>query len=78
VLEERRSEQIVNANSLTLSQASELFELLLSRRAAEMVRPPTIEAQHVEVAPTRTEPLSFMTIQTVEGIVGNTDIEDHE
>jgi hypothetical protein len=61
-----------------MNQALELFELLQSRRAAEVVRPPTIEAQHVEVAPGRAEPLSFMTIQTVEGIVGNTNIEDHE
>ncbi len=61
-----------------MSQALELFELLQSRRAAEVVRPPTMEAQHVEVAPGRAEPLSFMTMQTVEGIVGNTNIEDHE
>jgi hypothetical protein len=72
------SERNLNANNLTMSQALELFELLQSRRAADVVRPPTIEAQHVEVASGRAEPLSFMTIQTVEGIVRNTDIEDHE
>ncbi len=71
--EEQRSEQIINANSLTMDQASELFALMLSRRAAEVVRPPTIEAQHVEVAPRRAEPLSFTTVQTVEAIIESTD-----
>ena len=75
---QQRSEQNLNANNLTMSQALELFELLQSRRAADVVRPPKIEAQHVEVRSGRAEPLSFMTIQTVEGIVKNTDIEDHE
>jgi hypothetical protein len=56
-----------------MSQALELFELLQSRRAADVVRPPTIEAQHVEVAPRRAEPLSFMTLQTAEGIIESTD-----
>ena len=69
------TEQNVNANSLTMSQALELFELLQSRRASEVVRPPTIEAQHVEVAPGRAEPLSFMTLQTVERIIESTDFD---
>ena len=51
--EEQRSEQNLNANNLTMSQALELFELLQARRAADIVRPPTIEAQPVEVAPGR-------------------------
>jgi hypothetical protein len=42
--EQQRSEQNLNANNLTMSQALELFELLQSRRAADVVRPPTIEA----------------------------------
>ena len=47
VLGEQRIEQNINANSLTMNQAIELFELLRSRRTADIVRPPTIEAQHV-------------------------------
>ncbi len=58
-----------------MNQALELFELLQSRRAAEVAKPPTIEAQQVEVVPGRAEPLSFMTLQTVEGIVGSTDFD---
>ena len=69
------TEQNVNANSLTMNQALELFELLQSRRASEVIRPPTIEAQHVEVAPGRAEPLSFMTLQTVERIIESTDFD---
>jgi hypothetical protein len=67
----RSAIQNLNANNLTMNQALELFELLQSRRAAETVRPSTIEAQQVEVAPRRAEPLSFMTLQLVEGIVGD-------
>jgi hypothetical protein len=59
----------------TILLCLDLFELLQSRRAAEVARPPTIEAQHIEVAPGRDEPLSFMTFQTVEGIVGNADFD---
>jgi hypothetical protein len=36
VLEEQRSEQILNANHLTMNQCVELFEQLQSRRAAEV------------------------------------------
>ena len=58
-----------------MNQALELFELLQSRRASEVIRPPTIEAQHVEVAPGRAEPLSFMTLQTVERIIESSDLD---
>ena len=58
-----------------MSQALELFELMQSRRAAEVARPPTIEAQHIEVAAGRAEPLSFMTLKTVEGIVGDANFD---
>ncbi len=75
MLEEQRSEQILNANNLTMNQALELFDLLQAKRAAEVVRPPTIEAQHVELAPGRAEPLSFMTLKTVEGIIESTDFD---
>jgi hypothetical protein len=34
-----------------------------------------IEAQHVELAPGRLEPLSFMTLKTVEGIIESTDFD---
>ncbi len=32
----------------------------------------------LEVAPPRAEPLSFLTLETVEGIVGSTDVEAQE
>ncbi len=56
-----------------MEQALELFELMQARRTAEVEKAPTIEAHHVEVAPRQAEPLSFMTLQTVEGIVGSMD-----
>jgi hypothetical protein len=52
--EEQRTIQNLNANNLTINQALELFELLATRRAAEVVRPPTIEAQQIEISGTRT------------------------
>ena len=70
-----RTEQSLDANNLTMSQALELFELMQARRATEVVRPPTIEAQHVELAPRRAEPLSFMTLQTVERIIESSDLD---
>ncbi len=57
-----------------MDQALELFERMQSKRAAEIAKPPTVEAQQVEVTPARTEPLSFMTLRTVEGIVSGTDV----
>jgi hypothetical protein len=54
-----------------MEQALELFELMQARRSADVGKAPTVEALHVEVAPRRAEPLSFMTLQTVEGIVGS-------
>jgi hypothetical protein len=70
---EQRAGAEPNANRLTTEEALELFALMQARRAAEAERPPTIEAQQVEVAPRRAEPLSFVTLQTVEGIVGIVD-----
>jgi hypothetical protein len=70
---ERRTGANLNANRLTMEQALELFELMQARRTAEVEKAPTIEAHHVEVAPRQAEPLSFMTLQTVEGIVGSMD-----
>ena len=68
---EQRAGANLNANRLTMEQALELFELMQARRSADVGKAPTVEALHVEVAPRRAEPLSFMTLQTVEGIVGS-------
>jgi hypothetical protein len=70
---ERRAGAELNANRLTMEQALEFFELMQSRRALEVDKAPTIEAHHVEVASRRAEPLSFLTLHTVEGIVGSMD-----
>ncbi len=61
-----------------MNQALELFELLQSRRAADVVKHPTVEAQHVETLTPRAEPLSFLTLKTVEGIVMNMDLGNLE
>ena len=58
-----------------MEQALELFELLQSRRSAEAVRPLTVDAQQVELVQRRDEPLSFMTLRTVEEIIDSTDID---
>jgi hypothetical protein len=70
---EQRTGVDPNTARLTMEQAWELFALVQARKAAEVERPSTIEAHHVEVAPPRAEPLSFLTMETVEGIVGSTD-----
>jgi hypothetical protein len=54
-----------------MEQALELFELMQERRSVDVEKAPTVEAHHVEIAPRQAEPLSFMTLQTVEGIVGS-------
>ncbi len=59
--------------TLTMDQALELFDLLQARRAREADTPSAVVAHPVEVASRGTEPLSFLTLQTVEGIVGSTD-----
>jgi hypothetical protein len=59
-----------------MEEALELFALMQARRTAEAEKPPTIEAHQIEVAPRQAEPLSFLTLQTVEGIVGSTDFCD--
>jgi hypothetical protein len=63
----------LNVNNLTMDQALELFESLQTRRTRETHQSSTVEAHHVEVAPERSEPLSFLTLQTVERIVGSTN-----
>ena len=57
-----------------MNQALELFELLQAKRAGDVVRHPTVEAQHIEAQTPRAEPLSFLTLTTVEGIVSGMDL----
>jgi hypothetical protein len=72
--ERASSPGIIDANSLTMQQAVELFELLQARKVKEAEKSVTVEAQPVAGAPAsvRAEPLSFLTLGTVEGIVGST------
>jgi hypothetical protein len=56
-----------------MQQAVELFELLQARKSKEAEKSITVEAQPVQRATERTEPLSFLTLGTVEGIVGSAD-----
>ena len=55
-----------------MQQASDLFELLQARKSKEAEKAVTVEAQPVARAPVRAEPLSYLTLGTVEGIVGST------
>ena len=61
------AEQNLNVNSITMSQALELFELMQAKRAGDVVRLATVEAQHIEAEAPRAEPLSFLTIETSKG-----------
>ena len=72
------AEQNLNVNSITMSQALELFELMQAKRAGDGVRLATVEAQHVEAEAPRAEPLSFLTLETVEGIVRSMDLGNLE
>ncbi len=75
------AEPSVEEFSNNMLQCWELFTKLSARKQAEAERAPTVEARHVEVLPPRTEPLSFLTLETVEEIVMNTNIgnlEEHE
>ncbi len=49
---EQRARANLNANRLTMEQALELFELMQARRSVDVEKAPTVEALHVEVAPT--------------------------
>jgi hypothetical protein len=75
---EQRTGVDPNSNRLTMEEALELFALMQARRTAEIERPLTIEAHQVDVATTRAKPLSFLTLETVKGIVGSTDFEVQE
>ena len=72
------AEQNLNIHSLTMNQALELFELMQAKRAGDVVKHATVEVQHVEAEAPRAEPLSFLSLQTVEGIVSNMDLGNLE
>ncbi len=67
------SPEIIDANKLTMQQALELFELLQARKSKEEDKTVTVEAEPVARAPARAEPLSYLTLGTVEGIIGSTN-----
>jgi hypothetical protein len=67
------SPETIDANKLTMQQALDLFELLQARKSKEAEKPVTVEAEPVARAPVRAEPLSYLTLGTVEGIIGSTN-----
>ncbi len=67
------SPEIIDANKLTTQQALELFELLQAKKSKEVDKAVTVEAEPVARAPARAEPLSYLTLGTVEGIIGSTN-----
>ncbi len=67
------SPEIVDANKLTMQQALELFELLQAKKSREADKAVTVEAEPVARAPARAEPLSYLTLGTVEGIIASTN-----
>jgi len=64
----------VEGSNLTMQQAIELFELLQERRARATLPLGVIEAQPIGQVATGTEPLSFLTLAAVEGIIGNAEV----
>jgi hypothetical protein len=67
------SPETFDANKLTMQQALELFELLQARKSKEAEKSVTVEAEPVARAPARAEPLSYLTLGTVEGIIASTN-----
>jgi hypothetical protein len=67
------STETVDANKLTMQQALELFELLQAKKSKEADKAVTVEAEPVAKAPARAEPISYLTLGTVEGIIGSAD-----
>jgi hypothetical protein len=63
--------------SMSMEEFMELFETLQAKRAKEAERQPTVEAMPVMGPERRAEPLYFLTLGTVEGIVGSTSQADH-
>ena len=70
------SSEIIDTNKLTMQQALELFELLQARKSKEVDKAVTVEAEPVARAPARAEPLSYLTLGTVEGIVGSVNPDE--
>jgi hypothetical protein len=56
-----------------MQQALDLFEMLQARKSKEADKSVTMDAQPVAFTRPRAEPLSFLTLRTVEGIIGSTD-----
>ena len=67
------SPETVNANNLTMQQALELFELLQARKTKDVEKTVMVDAEPVARAPARAEPLSYLTLGTVEGIIASTN-----
>ncbi len=67
------SPETIDANKLTMQKALDLFELLQARKSKEAEKHVTVEAEPVARAPVRAEPLSYLTLGTVEGIMGSTN-----
>ncbi len=67
------SSETIDANKLTMQQALDLFELLQARKSKEAEKSVTVEAEAVARAPSRAEPLSYLTLGTVEGIIASTN-----
>ncbi len=67
------SPETIDANKLTMQQALDLFEMLQARKSKEAEKSVTVEAKPVARAPARAEPLSYLTLGTVEGIIGSTN-----
>jgi hypothetical protein len=64
----------MEGSNLTMQQAIELFELLQERRARTTLPLGMIEAQPIGQVATGIEPLSFLTLASVEGIIGNNEV----
>ncbi len=62
----------MEANNLTMQQAIELFEMLQERRARATHSLGMVEAQTIGQVASGAEPLSFLTLVSVEGIIGST------
>jgi hypothetical protein len=73
VAERTASLVVIDANKLTMQQALDLFELLQARKSKEAEKSVTVEAESVARSPARSEPLSYLTLGTVEGIVWSTN-----
>jgi hypothetical protein len=56
-----------------MQQALDLFELFQARKSKEAEKAVTVEAEPVARTPVRAEPLSYLTLGPVEGIVASTD-----